>query len=297
MEAVGRPGDLDWNDLRYFLAAARAGTLAGAARALGVEHSTIGRRLTALEEALGVALLTRAPGGVELTEAGARLVPLAEGMERAALQVDEVVTAQNQRVRIATPSGFGRHLAPHLPGFQAAHPGITLELLSSSRLVDLRRGEADLALRTVLGDDDDLVARKLAEVAWSMYAAPAYLARHPAPADPRQLSGHEVLGFETRLAEVPGARWLAEHGHGASVVMRCREMSDMVAACVAGLGIAVVPCMAADLEPSLRRLTSEVLGSRPLYLVYRKEVLVSAAIAAVIDFVTDVFRRQSSSWA
>lgn len=287
---MARQGELDWNDLRTFLAAARAGTLAGAARAVGVEHSTIGRRLSALEEALGVALITRAPAGIELTAAGAALVPLVEAMERTAGEIREAIAARVHRVRLATPSGFSRHLAPHLPAFQAAHPDVTIELLGGSRTVDLRRGEADLALRTVLTEDEDLIARKLTDMAWSMYAAEGYLARHGAPADPRQLAGHQVLGFESRLAEVPGARWLAEHGAGASVVMRCREMTDLTAACVAGLGIAVMPCAVADLEPALCRLTPEVLGSRPLYLVYRKEVRVSAPIAAVIDFLVDVFR-------
>jgi DNA-binding transcriptional LysR family regulator len=130
-----------------------------------------------------------------------------------------------------------------------------------------------------------------------MYAAPAYLERRGTPADPRQLAGHDLLGFESRLAEVPGARFIAEHGAGATIVMRCREMSDMVAACVAGLGIAVMPCMAAAIEPSLRRLTPEVLGSRPLYLVYRKEVLVSAPVAAVVDFLVDVFRDKAAALA
>jgi DNA-binding transcriptional LysR family regulator len=294
---VARPGELDWNDLRTFLAAVRARTLAGAARALGVEHSTVGRRLSALEGALGVALLTRAPAGVELTAAGAAVAPLVEAMERAASQIREAVGALRHRVRLATPTGFGPYLHPHLPAFQAAHPDITIELLSGSQAVDLRRGEADLALRTILTDDDDLIARKLGDTAWSMYAAPSYLARRGAPADPRQLAGHDLLGFEARLAEVPGARWMAEHGTGAAIVMRCREMSDMVAACVAGLGIAVMPCMAAALEPSLRRLTPELLGSRPLYLVYRKEVLVSAPIAAVIDFLRDVFRQSTAALA
>jgi DNA-binding transcriptional LysR family regulator len=294
---VARAGDLDWNDLRYFLAAARAKTLAGAARALGVEHSTIGRRLGALEESLGVALLTRAPGGVELTAIGEAIAPLVEAMERAARDIAEAVASRAPRVRLATPSGFSRFIAPHLAGFQAAHPGVTLELLSSSRTVDLRRGEADLALRTLLTDDEDLMVRKLAEIGWSLYAADCYLARRPAPADPRALAGHEVLGFEASLSGAPGARWLAEHGAGAVVVMRCRELTDMVAACVAGLGLAVLPGMAAALEPSLRRLTGEVLGTRPLYLVYRKEVLVSPAIAAVADFVTDLFRRQADALA
>jgi DNA-binding transcriptional LysR family regulator len=282
--------DMDWDDLRYFLAAARAGTLAGAARALGVEHSTIGRRLTALEEAMGAPLLTRGPEGLTLTELGQRLVPVLEQMERAALAARELVASRKTRVRLATPSGFSRIITSELAAFQAQHPDVTIELLGESRVVDLKKSEADLAIRQGVPDDPDLVSRKIGDVGWSLYASPLYLAHHPAPADPRDLAGHDVLGFEARMSGVAGARWLEQHGQAANVVMRCREVADMLSACVAGLGLGVLPCLAAALEPSLVRLTSEVLGTTPLSIVYRREVLVAEPIRAVIEFVTDLMR-------
>ena len=283
-------GELDWNDLRYFLAAARAGTLAGAARALGVEHSTIGRRLGALEEAMGAPLVTRAPEGLALTTAGQRLLPRAEEIERAVLGARELVTAQTTRVRLATPSGFSRVLAPYLAAFQARHPGVTIELIGGSRRVDLKQGEADLAIRQGASDDEELVAKKIGDVDWSLYAAPAYLARHAPPSDPRALAGHDLLGFEAGLATVPGARWIDAHGAGANVIMRCREISDLLAGCVAGLGLAVLPATAAALEPALQRLTTEVLGTSKLSIVYRKEMLLAEPVRAVIAFVTEVVR-------
>jgi DNA-binding transcriptional LysR family regulator len=285
---VAHPDGLDWNDLRYFLAAARARSLAGAARALGVEHSTIGRRLTALEEGLGAPLLTRSPDGLKLTALGETMLPLAEQAERAISAVKDAAAGQVTRVRLATPSGWGRIIAPHLAAFQAAHPQVSIDLISGSRLVDLKKSEADLAIRQGTADDPDLISKKLGETGWSLYAADSYLARHPAPSDPRQLVGHEVLGFDDTLAGVPGAQWLDQHGAGAHIVMRCRELADVLAACVAGIGLALLPCMAAELEPSLRRLTKEVLGTRRISLVYRKEVLLSEPIKAVIQFVTDV---------
>ena len=281
---------MDWNDLRYFLCAVRARTLAGAARALGVEHSTIGRRLKGLEEALGVPLLTRSADGLKLTAIGERVVPLVEELERGVRAIQELVTDQRARVRVATPTGFGRVLSPQLVAFQAKHPNITIELLASSRMVDLKSGEADLAIRQGPSSDEDLIARKIADVAWSLYASDAYLARHPAPGDPRELAGHDLLGFETTLANVPGARWIEEHGQGANVIMRCRELTDIISACVAGIGLAVIPCMAAAPEPALKRLTKEVLGTRPLSIVYRKEVLVAEPVKTVIAFVEEVLR-------
>jgi DNA-binding transcriptional LysR family regulator len=287
---VAKPGDLDWNDLRYFLSAARAQTLAGAARALSVEHSTVSRRLTALEEALGVPLFTRNPDGLLLTTAGEQVLRQVEEMARAADAVRDAATSARARVRLATPSGFTRVLSPHLAAFNAAYPGVTLDIVSGSRSVDLKRGEADLAIRQAAPTDDDLVSRKLADLPWSMYASDLYLQRRTAPVDPRALAGHDVVGFDSTLAGVPGAQWIAAHGAGAQIVMRCRELSDLLVACVAGLGLAVAPCITADLEPSLRRVTPEVLGSTRLALVYRKEMLVAAPVKAVIQFVSDVIR-------
>ena len=287
---MARPDDVDWNDLRCFLAAARAGSLAGAARAMGVEHSTVGRRLAALEEAMGAALVTRSPEGLALTAAGKQLLPLVEEMARAAQAGKEALASARTRVRLATPSGFGRVLAPELMTFQAQHPDVTIELSSASRMVDLKKGEADVAIRQGPSADEDLVARTIGDVEWSLYASASYLQRHPAPSDPRDLVGQDLLGFEERLAAVPGARWLERHGKGANVVMRCGELADTLSACVAGIGLAVLPTTAAALEPSLERLTGESLGTSKLYVVYRKESLLSEPVKAVIEFVTQVMR-------
>src|SRR5262245_29907992 len=138
--------ELDWDDLRYFLRAAEAGSLAAAARAMGVEHTTIGRRLSALERALGAPLLARGPDGLELTPLGERVAPLARDAERAVRAVRDLVTCQKTRVRLATPTGFTPLFTARLPDLQRDHPEIVLELMSSSRPVDLKKGEADLAI-------------------------------------------------------------------------------------------------------------------------------------------------------
>jgi DNA-binding transcriptional LysR family regulator len=288
---VASTEDIEWDQLRYFLAAIRAGSLSAAARALGVEHSTIRRRLLALEQALGASLLTRSPDGLSPTPLAVELTPLLEAMEQSALAITERVRSKKTRVRLATPSGFARLLGPHLGDFHTAHPDILLEILGSSRPVDLKRGEADLAIRQgPVDDDDDLVCRPVGEVGWSLYAADTYLQRHPAPADPRQLAGHDLLGFETALAKVPGARFIEQHGAGANIVLRSRELIDILDACQAGLGLAVLPCLATISYPGLRRLTAEVFASSRLNLVYRKEVLVAECVKSALEFVTLVLR-------
>ena len=120
--------------------------------------------------------------------------------------------------------------------------------------------------------------------------AEAYLARRGAPADPRELCGHEIIGYAESLASVPGAKWLEAHGAGATVALRSREMTDMVAAATAGLGLAVLPCVLGETANGLKRLTEEVLGTRRVSLVYRREMLRTPPARAVINFVATVMR-------
>jgi DNA-binding transcriptional LysR family regulator len=285
---VATGDDLEWDDLRYFLCAAQAGTLAGAARALGVQHTTVGRRLTALEHTLGAPLFFRRPDGLALAPLGERLVPMAEQVERAIMALRDQAAAQRSRVRLAMPSGTTALFTAALPRLRAAHPEITLELMSGSRPVDLSKGEADLALRLGPVTAPDLVIRKLCESGWSLYASEAYLARRPPPASVDDLRGHDLIAYDASLAHMPAAKWIEERARGATIALRSREMSDMVAAAVSGAGLAAISCMLADAEPSLRRVTPEVLGSRTLALVYRREARPSAALRAVIEFVAEV---------
>jgi len=288
---------LDWNDLRYFLAAARAGTLAGAARALGVKHSTVSRRLTALEQAVRAALVIRGENGVRLTPLGESLVARAEAVERSILDLQAV--SQAARIRVAVPPGFVDLFKVYLPELMArlcrARPGTSLEFISGFRPVDLAKGEADLAVRIGPITDETLVARKVGELGWSLYASGDYLKRRPAPANPRDLAGHEVLGFRAEHDTRPGARWLAEHGRGANIVLRHRAIDDTVAATAAGVGLAVLPCVLADREPGLQRLTTEVLDRRTLSVVYRREVLLAKPIQMVVSFVVEVLREHLRS--
>ena len=282
-------GELDWDDLRYFLRAAQAGTLAGAARAMGVEHSTIGRRLSALERTLGAPLVVRAPDGLHLTPLGESLLPLAEGVERSVLALHGRASQRAARVRLAMPTGFTALFSGELARLRDAQPQLTLELLTGSRPVDLLRGEADLAIRSgPVGDA--LIARPLGESGFSLYAAPSYLSRHPRPADLDDLSNHHVIGFDPALADTPPALWLAARTQRATIVLRSRELADMQAAALAGAGLALLPCLSADADAGLQRLTPQVLVRRTLWLVYPRESRVSQPVQAVIHFVLDVMR-------
>jgi len=285
--------ELNWDDLRYFLRAVQAGTLAGAARAMGVEHTTIGRRLSTLERTLGAPLVRRGPDGLKLTLLGEQAAPLVEEVERAVFALHDLVAAQRARVRLAVPSGFTTLFMPRIAELRREHPTLSVELVSGSHPVDLKKGEADLAIRVGPIVDKDLVVRKLCESGWALYASEAYVARRSAPMDPNDLSGHEVIGYDPSLANVPAAKWLEARSTDASVVMRSREMTDMLAAAVSGAGLAALPCMVGDAEPKLVRLTSEVIATRNVSLVYRREAKLSAEVRAVIRFVVDVMREHA----
>jgi DNA-binding transcriptional LysR family regulator len=278
----------DWDDLRVFLAASRSGTLAGAARALQVEHTTVGRRLARLERALGGALVLRTPEGIRLTALGERVSVSAAGVEAAIQAVHAAVGTEGNRVRMAVPSGFTSFFTSRLSELLDGSPPVELELVSSSKPVDLTGGEADLALRAGPVRDPELVAKRVGEVGWSLYASRPYLARRPPAADPTDLRGHQLIGYDTFLAETPAARWVEEHAAGATIALRSRELADMAGAAAAGVGIALLPCHLGDASAALVRLTPAVLVRRDLWLAWRRESKQSATVAAVLRFAEDV---------
>ena len=281
---------LDWDDLRYFLLAAQAGTLAGAARAGGVQHTTIGRRLSALECSLGASLFLRGPDGLTLTPLGEQMLPLAQKAERDMLAVREFVMSRRNRVRLALPSGLVALFADDLVRLGREHPELALETVSGGQLADLQRGDADLALRIGPIQDQDLVARPLGEVGSSLYASPRYLQEHPAPIDLLDLGGHRLVAFGTELSAMPAARWLQEHAGRAAVVLRTNEMATMLEAAAAGAGLALLPCMLADVDSRLVRVTPQVLARRGLSLVYRREQRGNRAVRIVAAFLIEALR-------
>jgi DNA-binding transcriptional LysR family regulator len=285
--------DFNWDDLRYFLRAVQTRTLAGAARAMGVEHTTIGRRLTALERALGAPLVLRGPDGLTLTPLGERIAPLVQEVERAVSAARAAAQAERSRVRLSVPQALTTIFTQALPRLRLDHPDISLELISNNRAPDLKRGEADVAVLVRAVVDEALVRRALGEVGWSLYAADSYLARRPGPIDPQDLSGHEIIALNTDSMLAPAAKWLSEHAAHATVVSRSNASAALVAAAVAGAGLALLPCFLADAEPALRRLTPDVLTSHSVSLVYRREARIATPVRHVIRFVIDVMRNNA----
>jgi len=295
-----RAQPLDWNDLRYFLALSRAGTLAGAARELGVEHSTVGRRLAALEAALGVRLFTRGPAGMTPTSAGeeilgsaVRIAELVDGIQRSVSGGDARVEGT---VRLTIPEAHSTYVVQHLAALRERHPGLLLDILSGNREFDLRRGEADLALRLRDSSDPELVVRKLGTAGWSLYASPAYLQRKGPLHSLDALAGHDVIGFDGSLSNVEGAIWLRERGRNANVVLRGNNLTAVYSAARVGLGLAPLPCFDADADPALERLTADLIGSRDILLVVHPDLARVARVRATMDFLIELFARDAERW-
>lgn len=285
---------LDWDSIRYFLHAARGKSLSAAARTLRVEHTTIGRQLGKLEGELGFALVDRTPSGLSLTRLGRRALRLAEDMDRAARALAELDAGELVNVRLVVPTGFTALLSPFLGQLADTAPGVSLDIVSSAKRLDLRKGRADLAIRIGPIGDPELIARKLGDVGSALYASRGYLARCTGPVDTDDLSGHRVIGFHRSLATLPAAEWLTARSAGATVVMQGREAVDMVAAARSGVGLAVLPCFLADAEASLVRLTPRPIAVRRVSLVYRREARLAPTVRTVIRFIVEVMKQHES---
>jgi DNA-binding transcriptional LysR family regulator len=292
---------MDWNDLRYFLAIQRTGTLSGAAKELGVLHSTVGRRLTALEEALGATLFTRTPDGFALTEAGAAILPAAEEAERAFATVAARAQGDDRRlegiVRLATSESLSGFLVKKLAAVPAKHPGLLVEVLSGNQVLDLSRREADLAVRVAPTTQGDLVSRRLALAGWGLYAAQGYVGRRGAPGSARTLDGHEIIGFDDFLKSTPGALWFERHGKGARVVLRASSILSVLNAAIAGMGVAALPCFLGDVEETLVRIGAERIGLREVWLVVHPDVARTARVRVVMDFLIEAMTASAERFA
>lgn len=289
-------GMIAWDDLRALLAVHRGRSLAAAGRALGIDATTVGRRLGALEQALGARLFERTPEGLSPTEAGRRAVALAERTDEGVTALEREVGGADARVEgpVRLTAGDGllvNVLVPALPGLLARHPGLRLELFAGTRAYDLARREADVAVRLFRPREPSLIATRLAQVGYGLYAAPAYLGRRGAPARAADLAGHDLLGFDASLDRTPEMRWLRARAGEDRFVLRCSTTPALVAACRAGLGIMACAARIAAAEPGLARVLPRVaLPAREVWAVYHPDLRGSARVGAVLDWLAATLR-------
>jgi len=278
----------DWDDVRIFIAAARAGSLGGAATRLGIDAATVGRRVARLESALKSTLVVRSASGLQLTAAGAQLLQVGleaeSAMDAAARVAQPDVVAGT--VRISASEGFGGAvLAPALAGLHAARPGLRIELAASSGFLSPSRREVDMAITLSAPDSARLIVEPLTPYQLALYASPAYLAARPAPDSVEALSDHDIVGYVDDLIYAPELRYLDEVRPGLTPHLASSSIRAQREIIAGGGGIGVLPCFLAD---GLARVLPGVLIERRFWLSTHREVHDTARLRAVTAWVRDL---------
>lgn len=295
---------MNWDDLRYFLAVAAAGSLSAAAQQLGVNTTTVLRRVGSLEEDLNARLFDRERTGYRLTEAGERLVASLEPVDRKLATLARDFAAAEAggtgQVRIALSELVASEvLTPGLSDFLAGHPGIAVELVLdlaqyapplapriSSPLKDV-----DIAIRTSRPTQGDMLVRKLGEIGFGLYGAESYFAEAGRPVSMSGLSSHRLIGFPKGDPPLGPVWWMTRAEKGAHTVYRASSDYARLAAVKAGAGLAALPCVLGDREPGVDCLFGpDQVGSLEIWLLTRTDLAQLSHVRAAMEFVVTAVR-------
>jgi len=285
--------DFDWNDLRAFLAVARTGRLTAAAARLGLDHSTLSRRIAALEHGLKAKLFDRSPTGYTLTEQGTRMVPTAEEMERLALGAADAVggsaASVEGPVRIGSPEGFGSwFLAPRIGALTERHPQLRVQLVAAAATFSLSKRDADIVISVSRPQDGRLMVSRLIDYDLGLYAAPAYLAAHGPVEAAGDLRGHRFVTYIEDLLHFPELDFVRQVAPEGCTALESSNLVAQLRATIAGAGLCVLPAFLAAGDPRLVRiLPSEVALTRSLWLIVHQDLADLARVKAVLRFIRD----------
>lgn len=280
---------MEWSDLRIFLAIAREGTLGGAARALGQTQPTMGRRLRALETAIGQTLFQRTADGFVLTDEGTAVLGHAERIEEEVLafqrQVAGADTQLEGMLRLSSSDWFGTTmLAPVLAEFGQRHPKVCVELLTDARLYSLPRREADMVFRIKPFDEPEVISRRLLHIPYALYARAA----ETRPDTLGDGTGLRVITMDTAFAEMPDAVWLRKLLPKATVAYRSNNRSVQATLCANGAGLAVLPRPLGDTTPGLVALPlDQQPPGRDTFVGYHRDMRRLSRLRALLDVVIE----------
>jgi len=290
-------GNWHWDDVRFFLAVARAGSLSAAARALRVGHVTVGRRITLLEQRLGVTLLNRTPDGFATTSAGEAILRQCTAMETAALDLERIAAGRDMLttglVRVTTTEAIAYQLvAPVIAALRRTHPELQVDLIVGVRSLDIARSDADLAVRLARPSASDLVCRRLGNVGFSLYASKRYLAKSGTPKRGQGLGGFDLISF-TGAPAAMSPFFMGESLDGARIALRCDNPLIQLKAAADGAGIAELACFLGDSSPELVRVwPNEAPARRTAWLILHQHLRRSARVRTVSAAITEAFSRQ-----
>ncbi|MET0371289.1 MAG: LysR family transcriptional regulator [Sphingobium sp.] len=287
---------MNWDDLRIFLEVARGGQIARAAPRLGLDATTVGRRLRRLEKSLGQVLFEQQRDGQRLTAAGERLMLRAENMDRSMQQIQgsELGASRPEGlVRASASEGLGSwFIAPNLPAFADAYPGVTVDLAASTGFLNPTKRETDLAILLARPRRGPLIVRKLTDYGLRLYATPGYLAAHPPIETTADLRGQHLVGYVTDLLYAPELRYLDELDLDIEPRLRSTSISAQHRITRAGGGVAVLPCFMGDADAALVRVLPAVRIERSFWLVMHQDTRALPRIRAFTDWLTHLIEQQ-----
>lgn len=294
----------DWDDFRFFLAVARHGSLSGAARALGVNHTTVLRRVAGLEESAGVQLFERLPAGYALTAAGDELLSIAAKVEEDIAAANRRLSGKDSRVggslSVTTVDILALHMLPRpLAAFRAIRPEIQVNLMIAEATLSLTKREADVAIRSTLKPPDNLVGRAVSGMAFAVYGSAGYLehagcgARH----GDHDWEEHDWVGFDESYAHTAMARWQVRRVPARRVGYRVNSVAAMFEAVRAGLGVALLPCGLGDADPALHRLGGLVEGVESrIWLLTHEDLRHMGRVRVFLDFMAEALSQERDLW-
>lgn len=283
---------MDWDDLRFFLAVARAGSASGAAEQLGVNHSTVSRRIASFEKQLGVRLFNRVPGGFALTSDGEEILQAAESVEREVDTVGRRLSGRDGRltgvVRVATADAIALYLLmPHFAAFRKQYPGIQLQVVVSNQLASLTKREADVAIRATPKPPDALVGRRIAKLGFAAYGERSHLEKIGFFDGPSCL---DWVGYDN---DEPPPESLRSQLPPLKVVARVNDVTVMLQAIRLGMGVGGLPCFIGDQQPDLVRISSLRSDfSMDLWLLTHEDLRDVARYRTFLDYMAEALRKQ-----
>jgi DNA-binding transcriptional LysR family regulator len=286
-----------WDDIRFFLAICREGSLSAAARCLGVDHSTVGRRLVAFERQLGAKLANRTPEGLLLTATGREILADCENMEAAAFALQRRAAGQDRHtaglLSVATTESLAFQLVvPALSELRSTHPELQINLLVDFHSLDLSRRQADLAVRPPQPTEAHLVCRKLGAYGFALYASRPYLAKRGTPHRGEGLHGHSLITYLDRVSG-PGSPFLGETFDQKDVVFKSNSTFAQLAAVANGLGMADLPCCIADAHGEVQRVWPEEQSTPyPIWLITHEDLRRATKIRLVSSAIVRQYERR-----
>lgn len=288
------PTRFQWDDLQHFLAVAHHGSTLAAGRALGVDQSTVQRRLTELERKIGQSLVQRQPTGYQLTEFGQEMLPFAESVESAALaferQIQTLAGEATGVIRMTCPEPIVNRITQTglLDRFHARYPALKVQFVMSDKFMDLRQGDADVALRSGDTDDGELVGRKIGDSLWAVYASKAYIAHHGQPERIEDLASHALVGFDTSMAKHRLSQWLHEVAPNAELASRSSSVLGLIYSVKAGLGVGALPMALGDVEADLVRVFGPVPELTRIWrMLTTPELRRTPRVSAFFEFIVE----------